>query len=346
MTTQTDPGAVARPWLTAANRPPAIVVSGLTKKYGDIEAVRGIDFAVARGETFGFLGPNGAGKSTTIKILCTLAKPTAGQASVAGHDVVRERDAVRRNIGLVFQDTTLDNYLTGAQNLRFHAELYARAGRGGGAPDAPGARHGRAVGPAGQPGADLLGRHAAAAGDRPRPAARAPGAVPGRAHGRPGPADPLVDLGVHQRAEAARRHHHLPDHALHGRGRALRPDRHHRPREDRGHRHARSGSRPAWARTGCRSRPRTTRRRSASWPRCSASRRPCTRARSRSRSRAAASSCRELFAQLSVPIRSVSVSRPSLDDVFMSYTGKTIRDAEASATDHMRQMVTRVRGRR
>src|ERR1035438_1185921 len=104
--------------------PPAVVVSGLTKSYGDIEAVRGIDFEVAAGETFGFLGPNGAGKSTTIKILCTLARPTTGRASVAGHDVVSERDAVRRNIGLVFQDTTLDNYLTGAQNLRFHAALY------------------------------------------------------------------------------------------------------------------------------------------------------------------------------------------------------------------------------
>jgi ABC-2 type transport system ATP-binding protein len=124
VTTQTGPG-VAGTQVAAGDRPPAIVVSGLTKKYGDIEAVRGIDFEVARGETFGFLGPNGAGKSTTIKILCTLAKPTAGQATVAGHDVVRERDAVRRNIGLVFQDTTLDNYLTGAQNLRFHAELYA-----------------------------------------------------------------------------------------------------------------------------------------------------------------------------------------------------------------------------
>ena len=103
----------------------AVSVSGLSKRYGDVEAVRGIDFEVAVGETFGFLGPNGAGKSTTIKILCTLANLTAGSAQVAGHDVVSERDEVRRNIGLVFQDTTLDGYLTAAQNLRFHAELYA-----------------------------------------------------------------------------------------------------------------------------------------------------------------------------------------------------------------------------
>ena len=92
---------------------PAISVSALTKKYGEIDAVRGIDFEVEAGETFGFLGPNGAGKSTTIKILCTLADPTSGSARVAGHDVTKERDTVRRNIGLVFQDTTLDNYLTG-----------------------------------------------------------------------------------------------------------------------------------------------------------------------------------------------------------------------------------------
>jgi ABC-2 type transport system ATP-binding protein len=102
----------------------AISVQRLTKSYGEIEAVRGIDFEVTRGETFGFLGPNGAGKSTTISMLCTLARPSGGSARVAGLDVMRERDRVRRNIGLVFQDTTLDNYLSAEQNLRLHAELY------------------------------------------------------------------------------------------------------------------------------------------------------------------------------------------------------------------------------
>jgi ABC-2 type transport system ATP-binding protein len=103
---------------------PVIQVNDLVKRYGDVEAVRGIGFEVQPGETFGFLGPNGAGKSTTIKILCTLADPTSGSAWVAGHHVVKERDTVRRNIGLVFQDSTVDNYLTGEQNLRFHADLY------------------------------------------------------------------------------------------------------------------------------------------------------------------------------------------------------------------------------
>lgn len=108
-------------------RPLAIEVRGLVKRYGALTAVDGLDLDVHTGETFGFLGPNGAGKSTTIKILCTLAAPSAGAAKVAGFDVVRERTAVRRNIGLVFQDTTLDTYLSAEQNLRFHAELYGMA---------------------------------------------------------------------------------------------------------------------------------------------------------------------------------------------------------------------------
>jgi ABC-2 type transport system ATP-binding protein len=104
--------------------PAAITVSDLRKSYGDVEAVRGVSFEVAAGEVFGFLGPNGAGKTTTINMLCTLARPSSGSALVAGHDVVRERDDVRRHIGLVFQDQTLDGYLTAEQNLRMHAELY------------------------------------------------------------------------------------------------------------------------------------------------------------------------------------------------------------------------------
>jgi len=102
----------------------AIEVSDLRKSFGEIEAVRGVSFEVAGGEVFGFLGPNGAGKTTTINMLCTLARPTSGSALVAGHDVERERDDVRRHIGLVFQDPTLDGYLTAEQNLRLHAELY------------------------------------------------------------------------------------------------------------------------------------------------------------------------------------------------------------------------------
>ena len=103
---------------------PAVSVTGLVKRFGEVQAVRGIDLTVDAGETFGFLGPNGAGTSTTINVLCTLIRPTAGSAQVAGYDVVTERDEVRRNIGLVFQDTTLDAYLTAERNLQLHAELY------------------------------------------------------------------------------------------------------------------------------------------------------------------------------------------------------------------------------
>ena len=103
---------------------PAVVVEDLRKSFDDLVAVDGVTFDVAAGESFGFLGPNGAGKSTTINVLCTLLRPTGGSASVAGFDVATHPADVRRHIGLVFQDPTLDEYLTAEENLRFHAELY------------------------------------------------------------------------------------------------------------------------------------------------------------------------------------------------------------------------------
>jgi ABC-2 type transport system ATP-binding protein len=108
----------------AAGLEPAIVVRDLVRRFNGITAVDSVSFDVQPGETFGFLGPNGAGKSTTISILCTLLRPNSGRAWVAGIDVVAEPLQVRSRIGLVFQDTTLDNYLTAAENLRFHAQLY------------------------------------------------------------------------------------------------------------------------------------------------------------------------------------------------------------------------------
>jgi ABC-2 type transport system ATP-binding protein len=101
-----------------------IEVRELTRRFGTFTAVDGISFDVSEGEVFAFLGPNGAGKSTTINMLCTLAHPTAGQVTVAGFDVAARPTAVRRNIGLVFQDQTLDEQLTAQENLRFHAVLY------------------------------------------------------------------------------------------------------------------------------------------------------------------------------------------------------------------------------
>jgi ABC-2 type transport system ATP-binding protein len=322
-----------------------VEVSGLTKSYGDIEAVRGIDFEVAAGETFGFLGPNGAGKSTTIKILCTLARPTAGRASVAGHDVVRERDAVRRNIGLVFQDTTLDNYLSGTQNLRFHAELYA-------VPSA-------AVEPRMKQVLDMVGLW-----DR---------------------RDSLVSTysgGMQRRLEIARGLLHAP-HVLfldeptvgldpqtrssiweyindlktreditiflttHYMDEAEHCDR--IAIIDHGKIVAIDTPEALKASVG-KDRVQIQTADDAAAIRELASVFGIEAAMHEGAVTFSVESGEEfvpqLFARLTVPIRSVSVSRPSLDDVFMSYTGTTIRDAEASGTDHMRQMAARFRGRR
>jgi len=108
---------------------PSIEVTGLSKRFGSLTAVDDISFQVEEGEVFGFLGPNGAGKTTTINILCTLMRPTAGSAKVAGYDVATQRDAVRQSIGLVFQDPTLDERLTAYENMRFHAHIYNLPGK-------------------------------------------------------------------------------------------------------------------------------------------------------------------------------------------------------------------------
>jgi ABC-2 type transport system ATP-binding protein len=83
-----------------------------------------VEFTVDQGEIFGFLGPNGAGKSTTINLLCTMLRPTAGTATINGYDLVRQPDGVRQSIGVIFQDASLDDRLTGRENLQFHALLY------------------------------------------------------------------------------------------------------------------------------------------------------------------------------------------------------------------------------
>jgi ABC-2 type transport system ATP-binding protein len=324
---------------------PVITVAGLTKRYGDIEAVRGIDLEVRRGETFGFLGPNGAGKTTTIKILCTLATATSGTATVAGFDTATQRDQVRRNIGLVFQDTTLDNYLTAEQNLRFHAELY-------GVPKAAVPARMRQV-------LDMVGLW-----DRK---------------------DSLVSTysgGMQRRLEISRGLLHAP-HVLFLDEPTIGLDPQTRSsiwayindlkqREDitiflttHYMDEAENCDRIAIIDNG----------------RIVAMDTPAALKASVGKDRVQIHTADDqaaitalgtifgidaamhegavtfsvaageqfvprLFAELGVPIRAVSVSRPSLDDVFMSYTGRTIRDAEASATDAMRQMAARFRGRR
>jgi len=104
-----------------------IEVNDLVKKFGAFRAVDGISFAVPEGAIRAFLGPNGAGKTTTIKVLTTMLSPTSGRIRVAGHDPVRERGQVRRAFGIVFQDPSLDEELTAAENMALHGVLYGVA---------------------------------------------------------------------------------------------------------------------------------------------------------------------------------------------------------------------------
>ena len=322
-----------------------IAVSGLVKRYGEVDAVRGIDFSVERGETFGFLGPNGAGKSTTIKILCTLANATSGTALVNGHDTARDRDEVRRNIGLVFQDTTLDNYLTGAQNLRFHADLY-------GVPPA-------AVTPRMRQVMEMVGlwdrrdglvmtysggmrrRLEIARGllhaprvlflDEPTvgldPQTRT--SIWEYINELKAREDITIFLTTHYMDEAE----HCDRIAIIDHGKIVAIDTPEALKasvgKDRVQIHTADDA-VAIAELGRDFGIEAGIHEGAVTFSVSAGEEFVPR----------------LFAGLSVPIQAVSVSRPSLDDVFMSYTGKTIRDAEATGADAMRQMVAHFRGRR
>jgi len=331
------------PALAAPGASVAVSVEGLVKRYDEVEAVRGIDFEVAAGEIFGFLGPNGAGKSTTINMLCTLVRPSAGAATVAGYDVVSERDDVRRNIGLVFQDTTLDGYLTAEQNLRLHAELY-------GVPR------------------ELVG-------ERMRQVMEMVGLWERRGS--------LVNTfsgGMKRRLEIARGLLHSPrvlflDEPTVGldpqtRSSIWRYIRELKAREDitiflttHYMDEAEYCDRIAIMDQG--------RIIVLDTPQALKAKVGKDRVRIETDDdEAAIAALRErfgieatvaegavtfgvpegeqfvprLFAELPVPIRSVSVARPSLDDVFMSYTGTTIRDAESTSTDRMRN-VARMMGR-
>src|SRR6202042_2060516 len=339
------PTGPAGPAGNGSGRRPVISVAGLTKRYGEIEAVRGIDFEVERGETFGFLGPNGAGKTTTIKILCTLANATSGAARVAGHDAITERDAVRRNIGLVFQDTTLDTYLTAEQNLRFHAELY-------GVPKA-------AVVPRMHQVMDMVGlweRKDSLVSTYSGGMQRRLEIARGLLHA---PHvlfldEPTVGLDPQTRSsiweyinDLKRREDitiflttHYMDEAEHCDRIAI---------IDHGKIVAIDTPEALKASVGKDRVQIQTADDDAAIKELA----DVFGLEAGIHEGAVTFSVEsgeqfvpQLFARLSIPIRSVSVSRPSLDDVFMSYTGTTIRDAEASGTDHMRQMAQRIRGRR
>ncbi|VVB63643.1 putative ABC transporter ATP-binding protein [uncultured archaeon] len=114
--------------IAAAADDSAISLRGLTKRFGDLVAVDSVNLEIAKGELFGLLGPNGAGKTTLIKMLTTMLRPTEGEARVWGHNVAKERNEVRSSIGVVFQDPSIDNMLTGRENLDFHGRMYGMDG--------------------------------------------------------------------------------------------------------------------------------------------------------------------------------------------------------------------------
>jgi ABC-2 type transport system ATP-binding protein len=339
--TETVPAATPE----AAAREAVVSARGLVKRYGSVTAVDGIDLDVMAGETFGFLGPNGAGKSTTIGMLCTLVEPTAGTAQVAGFDSRTERDAVRRNIGLVFQDSTLDGYLSATQNLRFHAELYGMP---------------RAHVP------ERIERVLAMVGLWDR-------------------RDSMVNTfsgGMRRRLEIARGLMHLPrvlfldepTIGLDPQTRAsiwsylaeLQRDEdvtvflttHYMDEAeycdriaiiDQGRIIALDTPGALKASVG----QDRVQIETADDGVAIARLRERFGVEARISEGAVSFGVAEgerfvprLFAELDVPIRAVRVARPSLDDVFMSYTGKTIRDAEGGAEDAMRQMARRFSGRR
>ncbi|MGD0550218.1 MAG: ATP-binding cassette domain-containing protein [Candidatus Bathyarchaeia archaeon] len=131
--TGTDRNAIYSSWFKAmeclgAIMNPIIEVKGLTKRFGSLEAVHGISFEVEQGEVFGLLGPNGAGKTTTLSMLSTILTISAGTAIVNGFDVAKQPSQVRRSIGIVFQEPSIDDRLTGRENLEMHADLYAVPG--------------------------------------------------------------------------------------------------------------------------------------------------------------------------------------------------------------------------
>ena len=140
-------------------RPPAIVVSGVRKSFGEQVVLDGVDLTVAEGTVFALLGPNGAGKTTMIRILSTLIAPDAGRLRVAGHDVVDDPDEVRATIGVTGQFSALDELLTGMENMRLMADLN-HLGSAGRARVRRGSRPVRRGRRCAQAGVDLLGGNA------------------------------------------------------------------------------------------------------------------------------------------------------------------------------------------
>ena len=192
------------------------------RRFGALTAVDRLNLSVAEGEIFGLVGPDGAGKTTTLRMLCGLVNPTEGSARVAGHDVARESQAVKDQIGYMAQRFGLYLDLTVEENMFFYADLFGIVGEERRGPDRPAAAHdphGAVPGPAGR---KAFRRHETEAGADVHAAAPAADPVSGRADQRRGPGFPPRFLD-HSLSAAEGRHHHFHDHRLPGRGRALQP---------------------------------------------------------------------------------------------------------------------------
>ncbi len=163
----------------------AIETNGLVKSFGDTRALNGVDLRIRKGTVFGLLGPNGAGKTTTIRILATLLRPDAGSATVLGHDVVREAATVRQKVSLTGQYASVDEDLTGHENLVLMGRLLGLSWRAARSRGLGAARGLRPRGGRGPPGADLLRRHAPAHRHRRQPRGDSRDPLPRRADHRP-----------------------------------------------------------------------------------------------------------------------------------------------------------------
>ena len=216
----------------------AIEAEGLVKRFGKTTALAGADLAARTGTVLGLLGPNGAGKTTAVRILATLLRPDGGRASVAGYDVVRDAHRVRQLIALTGQYASVDDGLSGTNNLIMIGRLLGIGRRRRPGPRGQPAGPVRAVRRRGTAGEDVLRRHAPAARSRGQPGRPAPGLVPRRAQHRPGPAKPGRGVGADPGA-GRRRRHGLAHHPVPGGGRPPgQRGRGHRPRPGRRHRDA------------------------------------------------------------------------------------------------------------
>ena len=322
----------------------AIEARGLVKVYGEHRALDGIDLTIRRGQVFGFLGPNGAGKTTTIRILATLTRPDGGTARVLGHDVLTEADAIRARVAVTGQFASLDEDLTGYENLLILGRLH---GLSRAASQAARRRPARRVrpDPLGRPsGGRLLGRHAPPARHRRQPDRDPRPAVPRRADHRAGPAQPQPGVGAGP-PDRRGRYHGAAHHPVPRGGRpARRADRGHRQRPDRGRRHQRPAQVPGRLRHPARPAPR---RRAASAGAADPGRRPggtvqlaadplalsvllATRPEPTDVGRLVGRAATQL-ADAGVGIADLSLGQPSLDEAFLALTGHR---AGPAATDH------------